>query len=209
MRRLAPLLALAACTKGSPPAPTPVAEAPRPKSAPRADPVPEALFAQSCDDVTAVWTGPLDAPEPKRLAAEHLTFRFTDGGTATWAPDGQLFGPDLDVEVFSPDCAWVVLPKDHYGPYQVVRRGALAAALTHPASFRSLGAPVDGGEPAQVHAGARWRSPSELEFQAGCCGSVAVYRVDVASPTPPRSVFFAPSAPHGLRETDGGWEVAP
>ncbi len=163
----------------------------------------------SCDDIIAVWAGPADAPEPKRFAAEGLSFRFADGGAVAWSPEGQLFGPDYDVEIFSPDCAWVLLPSDHYGPYRLVRRAELEQALRGQSAMASVAAPVDRGEPARVHSFARWVSPGEVEFQASCCGGAEVWRATVASPKSPRRVFFAASAPHGLRAIDGGFEVAP
>jgi len=113
-----------------------------------------------------------------------------------YQPSGEVFENDRDPVAYSPDCKWVLMLQDHYGPYHLLEVAGSAKAI--------IG--IDGGS---VHSDARWISATELEFFASCCGGVEVYRASVTRPAPQR-VYFAPEAPHGIRRlADGGYEKQP
>lgn len=206
MRALA-LVALAfvapSCRKEAPAPP-----APAPATAPTETQAQGAFHAVECRGVTAEWLGQApDAPAPKAWGATALRFKF-DGATRPFEPAGALEATDWSFDVFSPDCARVALLQDHYGPWHVV-------SVTRLAEYLAGGSPdavvqQKGEAEAMVHGQLQWRSPTQLEFTASCCGGVEAFVADVAPPAPPRRVFFAAQAPHGVRRTaDGGWEVAP
>lgn len=202
------LALLAACKKEQP---APVAPPPPTVKAamvPTEVKVPGALKAITCGGVTALFKGEAERANPTPLDVERLTFKLADGRELPFRPRGQTFPGDLTFEVFSPDCAWALLPSDHYGPYDLVPVQTLAVYLAGQPVAAPVGLRVDGG-PAAVHAAPRWVSKTDIEFQAACCGGVEVYRANVMNPVAATRVFAAPEAPHGIRPEDGGYVVNP
>ena len=166
-----------------------------------------ALHAVRCGDVTAIWTGTKDGEGPLWFFADSLSFQVGDAGAVAWKPPGEVFPHNRSFDVFSPDCAWVLLATDNYGPYHLVAAGQLPAYLEGKSPPALVGA-TDGGT-ARVHTDQKWVSQSEVEFFGSCCGGVEVFRAKVTKPDLVVPVFFAPEAPHGLRRTDRGFEVNP
>lgn len=168
-----------------------------------------AVYAERCGDVTAEWLGHLpEASAPKSYGTEGLRFRLPSG-VISFEPQGQLTFSDWSFEVFSPDCAWVLLLQDSAGPYHLVATEQLGAYLRHegpPAAV--LQRPPQSS--AAIHHQQRWLSATELEFFASCCGGVEVYQSSTLTPGVVRRVYFAPQAPKGLRRNaEGGYEVVP
>ncbi len=201
---LVAVLVLGGCKKDA----APVAPALRPAEVP----LEGTYHAVQCGPVTAVWSGSdeglkgLVQPAPKVFGVESLAFRFADGFRRGFAPTGQLFFSDWRFEVFSPDCAYVALLADHYGPYHVVKVAELRGYLegrVKPVHVQALGP-----EEALVHGDAAWGPGPSLEFSASCCGGAQVFRADLASGSLTR-LLDAPSAPRGVRRTAKGWEVVP
>ncbi|MEW6434893.1 MAG: hypothetical protein AB1730_25615 [Myxococcota bacterium] len=206
MRRglaLALLLSLSACKKEAPPAPP----APAPRLAPAEVAVDGAYHAVACGAVTAVFSGnaealPANPPPPKSYGVESLAFRFADGSSKGFAPTGQLFFSDWRFDIFSPDCEWVALLTDHYGPYHLVKTAELAGYLTgkvKPVVVRAA------GETASVHSDGAWTGDGAFEFFASCCGGAKVLKATTAGAV--TTVFEATEAPNGLRRVRGGYEV--
>lgn len=193
------------------------------REAPPASPPPPALqpgevaldgayHAVQCGAVTAVWSGSaeglkdLPQPAPKHFGVESLAFRFADGSSKGFAQAGQLFFSDWRFDVFSPDCAYVALLTDRYGPYHLVKtaelRGYLEGRLK-PTHVQALG-PTE----ALVHGDGLWTAPDAFEFTASCCGSAQAFRADVESGSLTQ-LLDVPSAPRGLRRTVKGWAPVP
>jgi hypothetical protein len=209
----AAVLALGACRKEAPAAPTPVSppapatKGPSPTEVTRSG----AYHAVQCGDVTAVFQGSAEdlkdlavegRPVPKTYGVKSLTFVFADGREVPFTPRGELAFSDWSFEVFSPDCSRAVLLQDRFGPYTVFTVKDLPTF----ANPKVVKAP---GEPAAVHGPWRWTSPSSFEFVASCCGGARVHAGDLEAGTPMREVFTAEKAPAGIRPTTTGWEVIP
>lgn len=211
MRRglaLALLLSFTACKKDAPPAAPP--PAPAPKLAPAEVMVDGAYHAVACGAVTAVFSGnaealqalPANPPPPKSYGVESLAFRFADGSSKGFAPTGQLFFNDWRFDVFSPDCQWVALLTDHYGPYHLVKTADLAGYLAGKVKHVVVQA---AGETASVHSDGAWTGDGAFEFFASCCGGAKVLKATTAGAV--TTVFEAAAAPNGLRRVRGGYEV--
>lgn len=202
--RFTAVLAAAALLSGCKGAPAP---SPPPPAAPIEVEVDGTLHAVRCGDVTAEWLGTApDAPAPKAFGVESLRFRFKDGAVRPFKPSGALEFSDWSFEVFSPDCAYAVLLVERFGPYAAVKTPALAAFLEGGGGAVEL---KHGDAAARVHSALRFVSPTEVEFQAACCGGVDVVRAAVDGAGKRAVVFSAPEAPRGLRHTERGYEVAP
>jgi hypothetical protein len=210
MRRflsLALLLSLAACKKDSPP-PAPAA----PKQSPVEVTLDGAYHAVSCGVVTAVFSGspealealPADPPPPKSYGVESLAFRFADGSSKGFVPTGQLFFNDWRFDVFSPDCQWVALLTDHYGPYHLVKTADLKGYLAGTVKPVVVQVTGDAGIASVLSDGA-WTGDGAFEFFASCCGGVRVFQASTTGEL--RQVFEAREAPHGLKRVRGGYEV--
>jgi hypothetical protein len=212
MRVLLVVLAvLAGCKKDSPPPAAPGA-APAPALRPAEVILDGAYHAMQCGPVTAVWSGSdaalkdLPQPAPKAFGVESLAFHFADGSKKGFAPTGQLFFSDWRFDLFSPDCQYVALLADHFGPYHLVKVGELRGYLegkVKPVHVQALGE-----KEALVHADAAWGPGPSLEFSASCCGGAQVFRSDVKSGSLER-LLDAPAAPKGVRRMASGWEVVP
>lgn len=211
MRRffaLALLLSLAACKKDPPPQapPTPAA----PKLSPAEVTLEGAYHAVACGAVTAVFSGnaealaalPANPPPPKSYGVESLAFRFADGTSKGFAPTGQLFFNDWRFELFSPDCQWVALLTDHYGPYHLVRTADLQGYLA--GTVKPVVVQVT-GDTASVLSDGAWTGDGTFEFFASCCGGVRVFQASTQGEL--KQVFEAAEAPGGLRRVRGGYEV--
>ncbi len=162
-----------------------------------------ALHTQTCGDVTAAFIGKRDeGPGPDWFFTERLEFHFASGLTLPFHESGEVYPHNRTFELFSPDCEWLALPQDNYGPYHLVKTAQLEGYLrgtVKPASIQKTGS---------VHTDLSWRSATELEFFASCCGGVEVFRVNVAAPEKLERVFFAAEAPRGVtRAAEGGFTV--
>lgn len=205
---MALVLGLVCCTRAPAAAPPPVAVAAKPALG---------VHEERCGEVTARWTvdqkelDELRAESPKvvfneAVAVKRLDFVFADGTTRAF--DGsQLNFSDWQFSIFSPSCKRVALLVGHYGPIHVVEVKALAGYLAAKNVPVSLGAPVNGSA-AQVLSDLVWKGDDHLTYTASCCGGAEVFDADVISGRTER-IFFAPSAPHGIRQTATGYEVVP
>ena len=206
---LAAALALASCRKpAEPPAPEPprpVAQ-PAPVLAPVEVKVNGALRAVRCGEVTAEWLGtPPGPPAPTSFGVQSLRFRVKDVVTE-FTPRGALEFSDWSFDVFSPDCTYVLLLVDRYGPYVAVKTSALSGWLDGGVG----GVELRYGEgTARVHSDGHFVSAAEVEYQAACCGGVDVVRAPVDDAARQSVVFSAPEAPKGLRRVSRGYEVVP
>jgi hypothetical protein len=200
-------LVTASCRKETPPA-----SPPRPALWPGEVTLEGAYHAVQCGAVTAVWSGSaeglkdLPQPAPKHFGVESLAFRFAEGTSKGFKPVGQLFFSDWRFDVFSPDCRFIALLVDRYGPYHLVKTESLRGYLegrVKPVHVQALG-PTE----ALVHGDGLWTAPDAFEFTASCCGGAQAFRADVESGSLTR-LLDAPSAPRGLRRTVKGWEPVP
>jgi hypothetical protein len=170
-----------------------------------------ALHAVACGEVTAVFSGSpsADLPpgSPKSFATESLAFRFGDGASVGFAPKGQLFFSDWSFDVFSPDCAYVALQVDHYGPVHVVKVAQLREYLAGKAAPTEVQAPKQADAP--VVGQVQWVSASELDLVASAGGGAEALRARVTPSLEVRRVFFAANAPKGLKRVPTGYEVVP
>ncbi|MFO0601340.1 MAG: hypothetical protein U0228_38885 [Myxococcaceae bacterium] len=190
---------------------------PAPPPAPVVRPAPVELVgayhAVACGPVTAVWSGSaemlkdLPQPAPKRFGVESLAFKFADGTSRGFTTQGQLFFNDWAFDVFSPDCATVVLLSDHYGPFHVVKTSELKDYLLGKVKPVVVAAPAASGATASVHDSLTWVDASTFEFVASCCGGARAFRATTAGEV--KQVFEAASAPKGLRRMRAGYEVIP
>ena len=189
------------------------APAAAPPLAPKELSIEGAYHAVACGPVTAVWSGTDESlkdlptqPAPKSYGVESLSFRFADGTSKGFAPQGQLFFNDWRFDVFSPDCSLVALQVDHYGPYHLVKtadlRGYLEGRLK-PVQVQALNE-----KEALVHSDGRWPTSGAFEFTASCCGGAQVFRASPQDGSLER-VFEAAAAPHGLKRVGEKYEVAP
>lgn len=203
---LATLLALSCCTCKKPALP------PAPSLSPGQLEIDGAYHAIACGAVTAVWSGngaPLaDLPQParKELGVESLAFRFADGTSRGFVTAGQVFNEDWRFDIFSPDCAYVALQMDHYGPYHVVKTADLRGYLEGRSKPLIIEAPHQAT--ALVHEDLRWRDATHFDFFGSCCGGSTAFLVDVAEGEL-KQVFFAPSAPHGIERVRDGYHAVP
>jgi hypothetical protein len=177
---------------------------------PNAVAVEGAFHAIACGPVTAVFSGNPDALQqlgpdaPRSYAVESLAFRFPDGVQRGFAPKGQLFFSDWSFELFSPDCSKVALQVDHYGPIHVVAREQLQAYLEGKSKPTVIDAPH--ATEAMVVGQLTWVSNEALEFVASAGGQAQALRATGATLEPR---FPLTAAPHGLRRTPRGYELAP
>lgn len=202
------VLGVASCTRAPAVAPPPVAVAAKPALG---------VHEERCGDVTARWSfdqkelDELRAESPsvvfnEAVAVKRLDFVFADGTTRAF--DGsQLNFSDWQFSIFSPSCKRVALLTGHFGPIHVLELKALAGYLAAKNLAVSLGAPVNGSA-AQVLSDLAWKGDDHLTYTASCCGGAEVFDADVVSSRTER-IFFAPSAPHGLRKTALGYEALP
>ncbi|MBL9038539.1 MAG: hypothetical protein JNG84_08515 [Archangium sp.] len=204
------------CSAPTPPAPAVARVAPHPVELTDTG----AFHAVRCGDVVAQWTGDRAALEALRTEAPNarfeksltmtsLMFALDDGGV-TLADLSKVAGTNDSraFDIFSPDCQHVALLLDRAGPYLVVRTADLLPFFTNQARPRRVVRPVlDGGVLGVLHE-ASWLDADTLEFTHSCCGGAEVFRASVATGDV-KSTFFAPSAPHGIRTGDGGYEVVP
>lgn len=211
MRRflvLALALSLFACKKDTPPAAPPAP--PAPKLSPAEVTLDGAYHAVACGAVTAVFAGNADAlkdlpanpPPPKSYGVESLAFRFADGTSKGFAPTGQLFFSDWRFDVFSPDCEWVALLTDHYGPYHLVKTADLKGYLE--GKVKPVELQVK-GDTASVLSDGAWTGDGGFEFFASCCGGARVFKATTTGEL--TKVFEAADAPSGLLRVRGGYEV--
>lgn len=200
-------LSLSGCKKKDEPAPAPARQV-----HPHEVTVDGAYHALDCGLVTAVWSGngdalaELPAPAPKSYGVESLAFRFPDGSSKGFAPTGQLFFSDWRFDVFSPDCEYVALLSDHYGPYHVVKLTDLRGYLQHTSKPVELTLKKD--HTAFVHSDLQWRDGAHVDFVESANGGAFGVRGDVRDGKV-EQVFFAPEAPKGLRRVGDTFEVVP
>lgn len=205
---IALVFALVCCKRAPAPAPPPVAVVQKPALG---------VHEERCGDVLARWTvdqkelDELRADSPnvvfnEAVAVKRLDFVFADGTTRAF--DGsQLNFSDWQFSIFSPSCKRVALLIGHFGPIHVVEVKALAGYLAAKSLPVVLGAPVNAGT-AQVLSNLVWKGDDHLTYTGSCCGGAEVFDADVISGRTER-IFFAPSAPHGIRQTAQGYEVVP
>lgn len=164
-----------------------------------------ALKAIRCGDLTALWRGkPSDGSAPISFFVEALSFRFADGSERAWKPVGTVAPAHVSFEIFSPDCAYVALAQDSYGPYHLVPVAGLADYLEGKRAPLILKPPPSATAPILTEQ--RWLSATRFQFFASCCGGVEVFDVDVAEPSKPERVYFAAQAPSGIRRVGDGFE---
>jgi hypothetical protein len=129
----------------------------------------------ACSEVVAHFAGEMPEAEGGEFPAEYgidrLWFELPNRPSRSpFVPLGSLSFSDWEFEVFSPDCHYVLLPQDRFGPYDVVLRRKLAAYLDRKAPpHQSLRIP---SESAIVHCGARWVSSQDVELKG--CGETGV-----------------------------------
>lgn len=203
---LAMVLGVSSCTcKKNEPTPLPP-----PPVTPGQIEIDGAYHSIACGAVTAVWSGngePLkDLPQPvrKALGVESLAFRFADGSSKGFVTQGQVFNEDWRFDIFSPDCAWVALQMDHYGPYHVVKTADLRGYL----EGRVKPLVIEGKHEttAVVHEDLRWRDATHFDFFASCCGGATAWLGDVGDGSV-KQVFEAAEAPRGLERVRDGYRV--
>lgn len=168
-----------------------------------------ALRAMACPGVVAVFSGSAEAlppGAPANFAVESLAFEFASGAKVGFVPKGQLFFSDWTFDVFSPDCQHVALQVDHYGPVEVHATAALEAGLKGQGAPLVVTVPKSRGE-APVIGQVSWQAPRQLEVVASSNGGAQVYRATLGESVALERVFFAPSAPSGVRRTTAGYEV--
>ena len=116
---------------------------------------------------------------PQNSGVEALWFTF-DGdpqnygfASMTKEPgDARVFFTDWNLDVFSPDGAYVLLLQDHFGPYHVIATEKLKDYLTRRAKpDYVVTKAVDPNEPPRVHHHGHWISPRDIQFTVSCCGS--------------------------------------
>ena len=108
---------------------------------------------------------------------ESLSFKFADGTSKGFAPQGQVFFNDWRFDIFSPDCSAVALQVDHYGPYHLVKTADLRGYLegrVKPVSAQALNE-----KDSMVHSDGRWSSANVFEFTASCCGGAQVFQAAI------------------------------
>ena len=113
---------------------------------------------------------------PLRSGVEALWFTFEGDppnyGYPASGEDGELYLSDWSLDIFSPDGAYVLLLRDHYGPYQVVATDKLKGYLTGERKpDYVITKPIGPNEPARVHHNGHWISPREVQFTVSCCGT--------------------------------------
>ena len=172
-----------------------------------------AYHAVSCGPVTAVWSGNADAlkdlpqPAPRAYGVESLSFKFADGTSKGFAPEGQVFFSDWRFDIFSPDCSAVALQVDHYGPYHLVKTAELRGYLE--GRVKPVAAQALNEKDSMVHSDGRWSSTKVFEFTASCCGGAQVFHAALDQGGSLERVFDAPVAPKGLRRVGERYEVIP
>lgn len=179
MRLAALLLACGAAGPGTPapsaPGPDVPAAGPAPAEAPAPtrDPAMAVLAERTCGKLTLRWEGtPPPPPNPPEYGTERLRARVA-GGDWFELP-GDLTFADWRLEVASPDCRWVLLLQDRFGPYHLVRVDGLEA---YAAGRRAPDAIVEADHPTGlVHFDAAWLSATRYRFYAGGDPPLAIER---------------------------------
>lgn len=181
----------------------------KPAVAPPVKPIEGALLQKTCGDVTAAWIGKRDdGPGPDWFFTDHLEFHFRSGAKLVMKEQGELEPQHRSDQIFSPDCQWVLLPQDNYGPFHLVKVSELEHYLIgQPKSIAVTPNAQDAG-PASVLTEQIWVGPETFEFTASCCGGAAVYRVNAMAAPKLEKVFEAAEAPHGISRRDAGYSVA-
>ena len=165
----------------------------------------EQLHAVHCSSYSVFFMG--TKPEtgtPLSYGTESIEF-FLDGQNVPFKPEGSLSFSDWNFNIVAPDCAHVVLQEDRTGPLRVATVGSFKKALTREITLPTVEFQRI-GDAAPVISDVKWLNENEFEFFASCCGGVEVFRVDLTKDLKATRVFFAASAPHGIKRTDKGFE---
>lgn len=145
-----------------PPAPGPAAD--RPPAPTAGAPAMSVLAERTCGPLTLRWEGtPPPAPNPPEYGTERLLARLDAG--AWFELPGRLTFADWRLDLVSPDCRWILVLQDRFGPYHLVRVEHLEA---YAAGRRAPDAALSAQHPTGlVHHDAVWLSNTRYRFLAG------------------------------------------
>ena len=85
--------------------------------------------------------------------------------------DAHLAFPAWNLDVFSPDGAYVLLLQDEYGPYHIIATSRLKQYLNGTAKPDYVVPDTAPGSEPHTYSNGHWLSTHSIEFTESCCGS--------------------------------------